>query len=58
MSQGDLVVVTKGLSVGDRVVVDGQNQLRPGARIVARPFGSAEGKPSGTPSGKPSGKHP
>ncbi len=59
MTQGDLVVVSKGLAVGDRVVVDGQSQLRPGARVIARPFGPAapEGK-SAAPSGKPSGKHP
>ncbi|MGZ3450423.1 MAG: efflux RND transporter periplasmic adaptor subunit [Polyangiales bacterium] len=38
LSQGELVVVSKGLSPGDRVVVDGQNQLRPGARIVAKPY--------------------
>jgi multidrug efflux system membrane fusion protein len=38
LSQGDSVVVSKGLAAGDRVVVDGQNQLRPGAKIVAKPY--------------------
>ncbi|MDR2154195.1 MAG: efflux RND transporter periplasmic adaptor subunit [Burkholderiaceae bacterium] len=32
--QGDLVVVTQGLSAGERVVVDGQYKLTPGARAV------------------------
>jgi multidrug efflux system membrane fusion protein len=32
--QGDLVVVTQGLSAGERVVVDGQYKLTPGARTV------------------------
>lgn len=42
MTQGDLAVIAKGLAPGDKVVVDGQNQLRPGAKIVAKPFGSAD----------------
>jgi multidrug efflux system membrane fusion protein len=64
MQQGELVVVSKGLAAGDRVVVDGQNQLRPGARIVAKPWvptatqnnsGTFGNPPPGAPSGTPAG---
>lgn len=43
LTQGEWAVIAKGLAPGDRVVVDGQNQLRPGAKIVARPVTSAWG---------------
>lgn len=33
---GDFVIVTKGLAVGERVVQDGQSQLRVGAKVAAR----------------------
>lgn len=52
LSQGDSVVVSKGLAAGDRVVVDGQNQLRPGAKIVAKPYAPA-GAPSAVGGGGP-----
>lgn len=32
-TQGDDALIAKGLEVGERVVTDGQNQLRPGAKI-------------------------
>lgn len=35
-TEGDLAVVTSGLSVGEEVVVDGQYQLRPGATVAPR----------------------
>jgi multidrug efflux system membrane fusion protein len=38
--EGDLTLVKQGLAEGDRVVVDGQNQLRPGAKVTVK---SAEG---------------
>lgn len=41
-SQGDLALVAKGVEEGERVVVEGQNQLRPGARVVVR--GAAQPK--------------
>ncbi len=41
-TQGDLAVVAKGVEEGERVVVEGQNQLRPGARVVVR--GAAQQK--------------
>ncbi len=34
--QGDQAMITGGLEEGDRVVVDGQNQLRPGSRVAPR----------------------
>lgn len=41
--EGDDAIVTKGLAAGDEVVVDGQNQLKPGAKVdprTNRPNGS------------------
>jgi len=35
-TQGPLVIVTQGVQAGDRVVVDGQNQLRVGAKVDPR----------------------
>ena len=37
LSQGETAVVTKGVNVGDAVVVEGQAQLRPGAKVSAKP---------------------
>jgi multidrug efflux system membrane fusion protein len=31
--QGDLVIIQRGVDEGDKVVVDGQSQLRPGAAV-------------------------
>jgi len=36
LTQGEEALVASGLSEGDRVVVEGQNQLRPGARVAVR----------------------
>ena len=33
---GDVAIIAKGLQLGDQVVTDGQNQLRPGAKIAPR----------------------
>ena len=35
--QGPLAVIAQGVQAGDRVVVDGQNQLRVGAKVDPRP---------------------
>jgi multidrug efflux system membrane fusion protein len=35
-TQGDLALVASGLEEGEQVVVEGGNQLRPGARVAAR----------------------
>ncbi len=43
--QGDIAIATHGVQEGERVVVDGQNQLKPGSRVVvheqAKPPGGA-----------------
>jgi multidrug efflux system membrane fusion protein len=39
--QGDLAIVTSGLSPGEQVVADGQAQLRPGSRVATKPLPSA-----------------
>lgn len=36
-TQGDVAIVAKGVAEGERIVVDGQNQLRPGAKVAPRP---------------------
>jgi RND family efflux transporter MFP subunit len=35
---GTMWVISKGLKAGDRVVVEGQQKLRPGMRVQPRPF--------------------
>jgi multidrug efflux system membrane fusion protein len=40
-TQGDQALVASGVAEGDRVVVEGQNQLRPGARVAPREAGAA-----------------
>jgi multidrug efflux system membrane fusion protein len=49
MTQGEASVIGKGLDAGERVVVDGQNQLRPGAKIAAKPWE----RPGASSSGRP-----
>jgi membrane fusion protein, multidrug efflux system len=44
VTQGDQTVLTSGVKPGERVVVDGQNQIRPGSKVSVR---GAEG--SGAP---------
>jgi multidrug efflux system membrane fusion protein len=39
-------VIAKGLAAGEQVVVEGQNQLRPGAKVQVRPGAAAPGKPA------------
>jgi membrane fusion protein, multidrug efflux system len=47
-SSGDLVSITKGLALGERVVVDGADQLRDGARVVI-PGAAAAGAAGAAP---------
>lgn len=54
-TQGEASIIGKGLEAGERVVVDGQNQLRPGAKIAAKPFAGAAGSASGRAWGAGSG---
>jgi membrane fusion protein, multidrug efflux system len=35
--QGDSAIIAKGLSPGQQVVIDGQNQIRPGSKVSSRP---------------------
>jgi multidrug efflux system membrane fusion protein len=35
-TEGDLAIVARGLEAGERVVTDGQNQLKPGARVQTK----------------------
>jgi multidrug efflux system membrane fusion protein len=50
--QGDNAVIASGLTAGQQVVVDGQGQLRPGARVVTKPAPVASVSSGGpTPSG-------
>ncbi len=44
---GDVTIVTKGVKAGDQVVVEGANQLRPGAKVEL-PGDSSTGKGTGT----------
>jgi membrane fusion protein, multidrug efflux system len=51
-TSGDLVSISKGLQTGERVVVDGADQLRDGAHVVIPGAAPAAGAPPG------SGQHP
>jgi membrane fusion protein, multidrug efflux system len=60
LTQGDEVLLASGLSEGERVVVEGQNQLRQGARVAvreegaaARPVATGASAARGTGSGSP-----
>ena len=55
--EGDTAILASGLSPGDKVVSDGQNQLRPGAKISTR-AGSGPPPASSTPTGDPAGDRP
>ncbi|MFN2549425.1 MAG: efflux RND transporter periplasmic adaptor subunit [Myxococcales bacterium] len=45
ITEGDLAVVARGLAEGEKVVSDGQNQLRAGAKVAARPAGGGQQRP-------------
>jgi multidrug efflux system membrane fusion protein len=60
--QGDFAVIGSGLTLGEHVVVDGQAQLRPGAKVLPKPVpagSSASGSDAPAPSGSaaPSTRH-
>jgi len=43
--EGDVALISRGIEEGDKVVVDGQSQLRPGALTVVKgPEGGGEKK--------------
>lgn len=41
LATGDIAVVGKGLSGGEQVIIEGQNQVRPGGRVEPAPAGGA-----------------
>jgi multidrug efflux system membrane fusion protein len=47
-TQGDLAIVSTGLNDGERVAVEGQSQLRPGAKVAVR---AAQARPAGATPG-------
>ena len=47
LQQGDEAIVGKSVNVGDAVVTEGQNQLRPGSKVAARQPG--QGRDAGPP---------
>jgi membrane fusion protein, multidrug efflux system len=50
VTDGDRVEVQSGLSAGDRIVIDGADKLREGAKIVVRPpTGAGESAAAATP---------
>jgi len=51
-----LAIVSKGLALGEQVVIEGQNQIKPGAKVAPRPAGSAGAPPPAAPA--PSGGRP
>ncbi len=50
--QGDTAIISKGLQPGEQVVLEGQAQLRPNARVAAKPA-PPPGNPAGAGSGAP-----
>jgi membrane fusion protein, multidrug efflux system len=45
LTEGEIAIVAKGVQPGERVVSDGQNQLRPGAKVAPRPPEKARTEP-------------
>jgi multidrug efflux system membrane fusion protein len=56
--QGDLAVVGNELKAGEQVVVDGQAQLRPGAKVATRPVGSSHAASASPSAFPPTGNRP
>jgi multidrug efflux system membrane fusion protein len=53
-AQGDRVAVTSGLAAGDRVVVDGADKLRDGAKVTVRePAATGDGAPASGAASEP-----
>ena len=45
VTEGESVIISSGLSVGEQVVLDGQNQLRPGSRVSVTAPAPKDAKP-------------
>ena len=52
LTQGDMSIISRGLKPGERVVSEGQGQLRPGSKVAAKPPAAASS--SASPSTSPS----
>jgi membrane fusion protein (multidrug efflux system) len=48
---GEDWLVAKGIKLGDRVIVDGVQRLRPGMAVKASPYVAAQGAPAGAAAG-------
>ena len=64
-TEGEMAIVAKGLTEGEQVVVDGQNQLRAGSKVAARQAGQpartqreGEGPRADSPRSTPRGPRP
>jgi multidrug efflux system membrane fusion protein len=55
LTQGDVTVISKGVNEGEQVVVEGQAQLRPGAKVQAKPEQADGGTPSASAAPAPTG---
>jgi multidrug efflux system membrane fusion protein len=61
LTTGDIAVIAKGLDGGERVIVEGQNQVRPGGRVEpaggrGEPHPGRPGRPDDGQPGRPPGK--
>jgi multidrug efflux system membrane fusion protein len=45
--EGEQAMVSRGVTAGERVVIEGHSQLRPGARVLARQDGQGQGQGKG-----------
>jgi multidrug efflux system membrane fusion protein len=57
-TDGERVAITKGLQVGDNVVIDGMDRLREGAKVRRPEAGGGRGTRSGTPPAAQPGAQP
>jgi multidrug efflux system membrane fusion protein len=48
LTSGDLAVVDKGLTPGERVIIEGQNQVRPGGKVEPAPQNAGGGSQAGS----------
>ena len=49
--EGETAMLGSGVEAGERIVAEGQAQLRPGARVATKPAGSGAPSASGGPPG-------
>lgn len=58
LTTGDVAVIGKGLAGGEQVIIEGQNQVRPGGRVEPSPPGGAQAPGVGdAPADRPRGRH-